>query len=505
MSNAGNLSSVLSGWPEPERTALVDLSAGRVREFSFGALSSLSDSVARGLHSRFGSGRFRVGIVARNSAEFVALYFGTMRAGGVAVPISWKLPPEILEYVLTDASVDAVFSDGSCELPNSASAVRIDRDWTSFLDPGCFEPAPVSRDSLAQILYTSGSTGRPKGVPLTHGGQFWAVEKAASLITDPSSYRVLVAAPLFHMNALFNVKRTLYCRSTVVLLPHFTAQDYERAIEEFHCDWVTCVPAMMALLARHLGDRVLPPRFAAVRRVFMSSSSFSPQLLATVQRMFPNAHIANSYGTTEAGPHVFQGHPNGLPTPPMSCGHPYSPDHVRLVGEDERVIQGEGQGVLEMNTPATASGYLNLPETSAQLFRDGWYNSRDIMRRDANGFYYFMGRVDDMFTCGGENIYPIEVEQILERHPDIEQAVVVPVPDEIKQSLPVAFVVPRSGANLDEAPLKKWFLDRAPGFMCPRRIGFVKEIPLAQTNKVDRGHLSEMARELMARSPQPQS
>jgi long-chain acyl-CoA synthetase len=495
-----NLSQVLAD-EASARVALVEMSDGQERVFTFVQLAQMVNAVARGLRKRFSSADFRVGIVAENCVEFVALYLGAMRAGGVAVPASWKLSPDTLNHVLDDAAVDIVFHDERLTAPTDVPKVLIgSSDWTDFLDPGPFDAVSVTPDDVAQILYTSGSTGRPKGVPLTHAGQLWAVKRAASFVPNGSSYRVLIAAPMFHMNALFNLKRSLFLGSSIVLLPQFNARQYARAIELFRSDWLTCVPTMMAMLAREIGTRP-PPEFAAVRRIFMSSSSFSPRLLETVQTMFPNAAILNSYGTTEAGPHVFEPHPAGLACPPMSCGYPTSDHMTRLVGDDGVILEGVGEGVLEMRTPATMSGYLNLPTLTAEVLHDGWYNSRDVMRRDENGFLYFVGRSDDMFTCGGENIFPIEVEQVLQKHPHVEQCFVVPVPDEMKQSIPFAFVVPRSDARPDEVEMRGWFLEQAPAYMHPRRIAFISEVPLGQTNKVDRAKLSHLAREMAGRSP----
>jgi long-chain acyl-CoA synthetase len=487
MSKPVNLSRVLSG-ESPDRIALIDMSGASDRVFSYGQLADMVNAVARGFAKRFGGRSFRAAIIAENCAEFAALYLGTMRAGGVTVPVSWKLAADTMEHILKDAAIDVVFADGRCKVPGAVPTIRIgSAEWTAFLD--------VGQEQFAQILYTSGSTGRPKGVPLTHAGQWWAVDRAASFVSAGDTYRVLIAAPMFHMNALFNLKRSLFLRASLVLLPQFTAEKYRRAIELYRSDWITCVPTMMALLARAVGESP-PPEFAAVRRIFMSSSSFSEQLLATTQRMFPKAAILNSYGTTEAGPHVFEPHPKGLACPAMSCGYP-TEGMVRLTGPNGEPLEGAGDGVLEMRTPAVMPGYLNLPRQSAEVLRDGWYNSRDVMHRDKDGFYYFVGRSDDMFTCGGENMFPIEVEQVLQKHPHVAQCVVVPVPDEVKQNLPFAFVIPQAGAKPDEAELKSWFLGQAPAFMHPRRIEFLSELPLGGTNKIDRTTLAVWARKIM--------
>jgi len=138
-------------------------------------------------------------------------------------------------------------------------------------------------------------------------------------------------------------------------------------------------------------------------------------------------------------------------------------------------------------------GYLNLPQETGKRIHDGWYETGDVMRRDENGFFFFVGRNDDMFVCGGENIYPGEVEKLLETHPSVAQAVVVPVPDEIKGQLPVAFVVVKLGASLTEDELKQHALRHAPAYQHPRHVQFVDEMPLAGTNKVDRKLLMDQA------------
>ena len=154
------------------------------------------------------------------------------------------------------------------------------------------------------------------------------------------------------------------------------------------------------------------------------------------------------------------------------------------------------EGELWQRTPALMLRYLNDAErTSRVLTPDGWYKSGDVFRRDAAGCYWFVGRTDDMFVSGGENIFPSEVELVLARHPDVAQAAVVPVPDEIKGTKPVAFVVPRPGTQPTEEEIKRHVLDNAPAYQHPRLVIFVKELPLASTNKVDRRHLERLALE----------
>ncbi len=492
-----NLASVLDGGASSD-IAIIDAGDDRTRVFTYGELNQLIDSIGLGLKSRFDSKPFRIGIFARNSVEFIATYFAAMRAGGTAVPFNWRAADEAIAYVIKDAAIDLVITDDPARLSQPYETIVYGSDaWHALLQQGALSPNKATADDIAQILYTSGSTGRPKGVPLTHAGQYWAVQEAAKMVPDGKSYRVMVAAPLFHMNALFNIKRSFYTGAAIVLLPGFTPASFLQALLLYKADWVTGVPAMAGLLARHL-EGALPRELGSVRRVFIGSAPYGDALFESVRRLFPNADIFNAYGTTEAGPTVYGAHPDGLPTPALSCGYPLFPDMIRLQDDAGNTVTSEGTGSLHMRTPATMTGYLNRPEANAQALKDGWYDSRDIMRRDENGFHYFVGRADDMFNSGGENIYPAEVERVLELHPAIEQATVVPVPDEIKFSVPAAFVVPRGGAAIDESEIKRWFIERAPAYLHPRHVIPISEMPLAQTNKIDRNQLKAKAAELAA-------
>jgi len=141
------------------------------------------------------------------------------------------------------------------------------------------------------------------------------------------------------------------------------------------------------------------------------------------------------------------------------------------------------------------NGYHNRPDIASPMTEDGFYVTGDVFRRDENGFYFFVGRTDDMFVSGGENIFPGEVEKMLETHPEIIQACVVPADDDIKGTKPVAFVVKREGSHLDERSLKAYALKHAPAYQHPRSIWFVGSLPLASTNKLDRNALRALAAE----------
>jgi acyl-CoA synthetase (AMP-forming)/AMP-acid ligase II len=191
---------------------------------------------------------------------------------------------------------------------------------------------------------------------------------------------------------------------------------------------------------------------------------------------------------------VFFGpHPRGLPTPQLSVGCAHPEVTLRLVREGKIVPD---EGVLQIRSPAVMLRYHNMPEASRKsVTEDGFYITGDIFRRDAAGFFHFVGRADDMFVCGGENVFPGEIEAMLTRHPAVDQASVVPVPDELKGHKPVAFIVLRQGHEASETDIKAYALAHAPAYQHPRRVWFLPELPLAGTNKVDRRKLADLAAE----------
>lgn len=477
---------------DPEKVALIDLRIpDKPVEITYREFDAECDAVARGL-LRMGFVRGdRIGILSLNRRELLAAYFGTMRAGLVSVPISFKLSRETIDHIVADASLKAVFHDAERGAMRPHGLVGIDFDsptgYAALLSPGPFETVIPEGRELGMILYTSGSTGRPKGVLLSHASQRWSLETSSRMYGDRSSHRYIVAAPMFHMNATISVKGALAAGGSIVLLPSFDARQYALAIERFKVTWLTSVPTMLALVARER-DLVGGLDFSSVRNVTMGSAPLTQALVDKVQALFPKAAINNSYGTTEAGPSPFGPHPDGIPRPPTSLGYPLPGSLCEL-----REGPSPDEGVLYMNNPMRMEGYNNLPDKTAEVLKDGWYRSGDIMRRDANGFFHFVGRADDMFVVGGENVWPGEVERLIERLPGVHQAAVVPVPDEIKGTLPFAFVVRQPGASVDADDIRKFALANGPAYAHPRFVEFRDEIPLAATNKPDRKLLTAEA------------
>jgi long-chain acyl-CoA synthetase len=480
-----------------DKEAIIDLvEPGNPRVYTHREIDGLADGVARYLMERGFARGTHVAIVSLNRAEYIITYFGIMRAGCVAVPVNIKLPRDTIDYVMDDAAIALAFVDAANRTLVRDGVAVIDFDdagpagFAATITPGEFTSVVADPDEVGQMLYTSGSTGRPKGVPLSHDGQLWALSTRTSGALNENE-RYVIAQPLFHMNGLFAIKTIFATNASVVLLPAFETRSYIEAIARFKVTAATAVPTMWARVVKET-DFLRQHDITSVRRLMLGSAPMTMGLWDKIKQALPNVTMSIGYGTTEAGPAVFGPHPQGIPTPPLALGYPIRFDDIKLVNGTEN------EGVLLMRNPALMTHYHNLPQQTAKAITDGWYYSGDVMRRDDNGFFYFVGRADDMFVCSGENIYPGEVEKLLERHPQVQQAVVVPLPDEERSQIPVAFIVTRADSKPSVDEIRKFTIANGPAYQHPRRIEFVNELPWAGTNKIDRKTLIDRARSLEA-------
>jgi acyl-CoA synthetase (AMP-forming)/AMP-acid ligase II len=493
MSGPLNLASVLER-ADPAALALVDLSGPRPTTYTYGELRRRTAAIASALRREFPDAA-RVGVLCGNSSRFVVVYLGALQAGCTVVPFNPRAGEESIAHVCGDAALDVLFVEGAAPSGVPSDLAAIDLEAPSFEQWWSGDAARVDArpGRPALVLYTSGSTGRPRGVVLSHASQLAIL---AGLDTPAlrellSRGRTIVAAPLFHMNGLIVSQLTFALEGTAVLMRRFDAAAFLQAVERHRVSVVTGVPTMIALLAA--AHAATPVDLSSVQLVLIGSAPLSEAVLAQAHTLFPRAAVVNSYGTTEIGAGIFGAHPRGVTRPELSIGHPAPGIGTRLVGRTSPY-----EGVLEVRSPTAMDGYLNLPEATAAKVRDGWVNTGDVFRRDGDGFLYFVGRADDMFVCGGENVYPSEVERVIERHESVLQAAVVPVDDAVRGQIPVAFIVPRAGHSPTAQEIREFVLARAAPQLHPRHVWFRDSLPLSAANKIDRQGLRSEARVLAA-------
>jgi len=289
------------------------------------------------------------------------------------------------------------------------------------------------------------------------------------------------------MNGLFSAKMAMINGGTIVLMTNFTARGFIRAIDRQRVAMITSVPTMLALVMRET-EELARADLGCVTTAVTGSAPSTAEFFEQMHRLFPNAETANSWGTTESGPLGFGPHPDGIPKPMGALGYPRAGIEVKFVGGAET---GPTQGVLHIRTPALMSGYLNRESDTRKRLLDGWYDTGDVMRRDENGFVFFVGRADDMFQCGGENVYPAEVEGGIYGHPDVLEVAVIGVPDEKWGEAVKAVCVPKPGATIDPDSVIGWARERLAGFKVPKSVDVIDALPRNPSGKILRRQLRE--------------
>ena len=480
--------------------AIIDLCRDAPREVSYGEIDQRMNQFASLLWTSGLRPGDRLAMVIGNRFEFVEVMYGAMRAGVVPVPLNTKLGAAALDYIIGDAACVAAVVEPSCNafaerVVDSSASVRLrlsfapsSKAWTDYETAlqsaaTAFEPPVIVDDHPSFQPYTSGSTGNPKGVILTHAGQLWWIRACQEYWPESSDERTLAAVPLYHKNAMAGaIKPMLQCGGLVVLLPNFEPRRFLRTLAEYRCTQAGAVPAVFAMLLEHR-DLIDSLDFSALKSFSIGSAPVPRELMTSVKEAFDVA-VSESYGLTEGGPVMIGGPVDGRPVPVGSCGVAWPEGEIKLLDKQGRENMAEGE--LWVRNPGVTPGYHNLPEVNASKIVDGWLATGDLFRVDQEGFFYFLGRTDDMFNSGGENIYPKEVENLLIAHRDVRDVCVVPVAHAVKGQVPVAMVARSPGAKLSEADLKTYCLENGPAYAHPRRIALVDTLPLNGAGKTDR-------------------
>ncbi|WP_372618831.1 class I adenylate-forming enzyme family protein [Falsiroseomonas sp.] len=489
----------------PERVALVDLSGAAPRQITYAALEEEIRRAVTLLRSAGVARGGRIALALGNSATYLVGFLAAMRLGAIPVPVNHKLGREAIGFMLRDSGATGILADpteaaSSCEAAEQAGlALRLAtratregwRDFDALLAAAAPDPhvEPMDFDGQAFQPYTAGSTGMPKGICLTHGGMLWGIEQSERYWPVSPQERGIVAAPMFHKNAMRGViKPLLRGGGSVVILPRFEATSFLRALSEWRVTGAGGVPAMYAEIARHEA-LIRDLDFSALKLLSMGSAAVPVELLERLAALFPGVAVKESYGLTEGGG-VLRPPLDGREVPRGSVGVVPPETEVKLLAPDGSEHPNEGE--LWVRCPYVLKEYVNRPELTAARIRDGWLCTGDLFRVDAEGFFHFLGRSDDMFVCGGENVYPKEVENLLLGHPEVDDAVVVPLPHATKGMAPAAAIRPRAGTTPDPQAIKDFCAANGPTHTIPRAVLLVEELPLTSAGKPDRKAVQAM-------------
>ena len=500
-----------------ERAALRRPSADAVvdgaRRLSYEGLAGQAARLGRGF-ARLGVARGdRVMIALRNRLEHVLAYWALQMIGGVPAPANFRLAAGEMRYILEDCGAAVVLLEAAtAPVVLEAAAGRPVRlvfvgddapgDALAFaevLASGDARGGPerdLAEGDLSLILYTSGTTGRPKGVPRTHKNH--AAGALAHVIQCGYGWleRTLGVMPLYHTMGIHSLTSMAAVNGCFVCQPDWSAAGALELIASERLTALYLIPTLFYDLVH--APELSAAQVRSVRKLaYAGASMLAPLTEACVAAFHPEVFV-NHYGSTEI--YTFSVRP-AIHGKPGCAGRPGIHSTLRVVVASterrvspvETVLPGEkGEIIVSLDSDEAFGGYWQRPDADARALRDGWYFTGDMGYIDADGELFVSGRLDDMIITGGENVHPVEVEDVLARHPQVRDVAVVGEPDEKWGERVVAFVVPAT-ATVTAAALDAHCRESRDlaNFKRPSRIVFVKEIPKTASGKILRRLLRE--------------
>ncbi|HJX11909.1 MAG TPA: long-chain-fatty-acid--CoA ligase [Dehalococcoidales bacterium] len=482
--------------------------AGGETRMSYGQIGEAVGNLASSLHRRHGIDRGdRVVLMLRNGAEFVLSFFALARLGAIAVPLNTALKGEELAFQVQDSGAALVitepeFSDlmtGAASGAENVKGVVV----TGGTPPGAVPfarllqpaerpspPAAVSEDDAAVLMYTSGTTGKPKGALLTHKGIIASAMSAAELCAlRPGHDRMLVVAPLFHITGLaMNLSSAVYKGVPAVFVRKYKTADVLKTIQDQKITAMFAVPTILWLMlnAPEFGDYNL-----ASLRVMASGGAATPDdLLRCCAARLPGAQLKPGYGLTEACgmTHSTASIEEALGRP-GSSGLPLPVVDSMIAGADGKEMPPGKAGELLIRGCQVMKGYWKNPEATRETLVDGWLHTGDVALVNEDGHYYICDRLKDMIIRGGENIYSLEVENVLYRHPAVLEAAVVGVPDPVFGEQVKAVLVLRPGQKAAGEEIQEFCEQHLARYKVPKYVEFRDALPRNPAGKIIKGDL----------------
>ncbi|MEV4262731.1 long-chain fatty acid--CoA ligase [Kribbella sp. NPDC049584] len=436
----------------------------------------------------------RVALMLPNVPEFAIVFYGVLRAGGVAVPMNPLLKRREVEYYLADSGARVLFGWHEVATEAEAGAKAADAQLVAVAPHefrthvGEREQADlVSRDGgdTAVILYTSGTTGRPKGAELTHAGlNTNQAVTARTLIKVGPDDVVMGCLPLFHVFGLTcGLNTSIANGATLTLIPRFSPA---KALEVIQRDKVTVFEGVPTMYAAMLG---VPDRDTYDVSTLRTCVSGGAALPVEVLRGFEEAFgciILEGYGLSETSPVASFNHPDAV-RKAGSIGTPIEGVRMRLVDESRRPVQPGQIGEIQIGGHNVMKSYWNKPdETAATIDSEGWLSTGDMARQDSDGYFFIVDRKKDLLIRGGYNVYPREVEEVLYEHPAVAEAAVVGIPHPALGEEIGAAVALKDGTTATPQELRDFVKTRIAAYKYPRAVWIVDQLPKGPTGKIQR-------------------
>jgi carnitine-CoA ligase len=470
----------------------------------------------------------RVGVMGTNSDSHVLLLFALARIGAIMVPVNPEFGVQEARYVLHHAEVSGVLaSEHTIDIVREACRGLASEPWFLLLDGSGHDlpllrdvidrapedvrlPEDISADATCLIVYTSGTTGFPKGAMHSQRSFVTCGEAFVQRVHLQDNDRVMIVLPLFHINALFySVAGTLAAGASMAIVPRFSASTFWQAAVDTGATEVNIIEAIGTILKNRPRSEFRPGH--GIRKVYGVRESVAD----TFRDEFGIPHLIGGYGMTEI-PGVtcnpFDGpQKKGSMGPIGRHPDPSRPWAECCVVDDEGRDVGAGNmGELVVKTPILMQGYFRDPEQTKAAFRDGWFLTGDLVRRDEDGYFYFVSRKKDIIRRRGENIAGAELDRVVSTHPAVHEAAAIAVPSELGEDEILVAVVPKSGQRVTAEEIAQWCRERLAPMKVPRFVAVVDELPHTPTHKVAKAvmrsdrTLVERATDLAAPRPDAQ-
>jgi len=453
----------------------------------------------------------RVAVLSENCFEFLEIYTGVAKVGGVVAPLNYRLLPQDIAQLVGYADtefliVGANYADMIHSIRGNIEGVKnlialegggegmMSYDQLLAESPSNKPEVIRGMDDLFCLLFTGGTTGFPKGAMLTHRNLY---NTALSFIVETQiTYGdvSLLVTPIFHAGALWPLFMHLMLGNTQVVLRRVDVNQIVEAIEKYKVTYSMWVSSIIGLILNH-PDVVNKKRDISSMRLINTGGAPLPTALVKKLIDTVGCTLTNGGGQTEAG--IFSNlkyndYIDSHPEKMASAGPPIITNmEFKIVDENDEEMPTGTTGELVVRGDSVMKGYWRLPEETAVSMRGGWQHTGDLCKVDEDGFLYYMDRKKDMIKSGGENVYSKEVEDVLFAHPDILEAAVIGVPDEKWGEMVKALVVLREGKQATDKDIIAYCKTQLAGFKCPKSLVFVDYLPKTAMNKMDKSALRE--------------
>ena len=454
------------------------------------ALADRAEGLAGALAAQGVGPGDRVAALVGSDPGFAPLLHAVHLLGATVVPLNARHRAAEIAFAMDDArpgllvysrELDAL-ADDARHAAGPLAAASLDALYDAAT--AWRAPAPSDADTPLALLYTSGTTGQPKGALLPRSAFFWSAVGSAALLGAPPGERWLACMPLYHVGGISILVRSVLFGATVVLHERFDAERVDRAFERDRISIASFVPTMLRRVLALRGEAPRPP---TLRCILTGGAPAPATLLADA--LAGGLPAIPTYGLTEACSQVAT-----LPLESLGrtdrTGRALLGTELAIRGPDGTDLPPDEPGEICVRGPTVMSGYHDRPEATARALRGGWLHTGDVGALDGAGFLQVLDRRTDLVVCGGENVYPAEVEAVLERHPAVAEAAVTAEPDPDLGQRVVAWIVPAGDAPPDLDDLRETAREHLADYKLPRRLRVTASLPRTDSGKLRRARLA---------------